>query len=203
MVLLVWLLIFTLVALLRRQLVAETASAENAIESAWKIHAALVDWTGKVDQKASFALAVESAVLAAIITLSSDARALASLTGVGVWFYRIGVVLLIFAVGYAMRAVTPQLRGSKLKDEWEDNFIFFGHLRRWSEPELTRALQEKDLLPMLSRQLIKMSDIAWKKHRYLQRSLLLAAGGTILLVMAGMEDKDMFGRLQTWLPAIA
>lgn len=169
------------------------------MESAWKIHAALVDWTGKVDQKASFALAVESAVVAAIITLSMDERALATLKSEALWFYRLGIIFLIAAIAYAMRAVTPQLRRSKLGGEWRDNFIFFGHLRRWNEPELTKALQQKDILPMLSQQLIKMSDIAWKKHRYLQRSLILTGLGAILFVVAGMHNQGMFTRFIEWL----
>jgi hypothetical protein len=195
-----WLLLMVAVLFRHRGTTQEVATTDDsaAIESAWKIHGALVDWTGKVDQKASFALAVESAVVAAVITLSRDDQLLAHLSGLGLWFYRVGVVLLAVAIAFAMNAVIPHLRRIKLRREWENNFIFFGHVRHWSEADLTKALREKDVLPMLSQQLVKMSDIAWKKHRHLQRSLLSAGIGTILLVLAGMHDMDMFERIGAW-----
>lgn len=48
--------------------------ASHALDTAWRIHGALVDWTGKVDSKASFTVGVESAALAGVITLSASSR---------------------------------------------------------------------------------------------------------------------------------
>ena len=39
------------------------SGTKDATDTAWRIHGALVDWTGKVDTKASFALTIESDVL--------------------------------------------------------------------------------------------------------------------------------------------
>lgn len=48
----------------------------DAVDTAWRIHAASSDGTGKADQKASFTLAVESALALAVMTLSGDGKAL-------------------------------------------------------------------------------------------------------------------------------
>jgi hypothetical protein len=171
-----------------------------ATEHAWRVHAAIVDWTGKVDQKASFALAVESAVLLGVIAASNrdseSTRLLSTLdNGLEVWTYRTGTVLLVLAIVLAMATVIPQLRRGKLNDEWRDNWIFFGHVQHWDEPDLTRALRNRDTLPVLSRQLIVMSKIAWKKHRRLQRSLLSAIVGAALIGIAALTDSRIFENL--------
>lgn len=158
-----------------------------AVENAWKIHASLADWTGKVDAKASFALAIESAVIATIVTLSGDKRRLSHLTGA--WqngFYWTGLVLLLAAVIVIITVVVPQLRRGKLANEWSENFIYFGHLRYWNSDELAVALERKDILPLLSRQLVNMSNVAWRKHRLLQVSLLLSVLGTAFVGLSAV-----------------
>ena len=154
----------------------------SAVETAWKIHAALVDWTGKVDTKASFALALESAVIAAIISLTGSGRRLSGLSGfwplLGFW---VGSLCLLLAALAAASVVAPRLRASATKKEWRDNYIYFGHLRHWSAPDLAKALTKRDLLPVLSRQLVAMSRVAWRKHRRVQASLVLAVIGAALV----------------------
>jgi hypothetical protein len=159
----------------------------DAAETAWKIHATIVDWTGKVDQKASFALAVESAVVLGVIALSDTGKPLSALSGFWqLWLYRVGIGLLVFAVVLVMAAVIPRLRRDKMDDEWRENLIFFGHLKRWQRDELSKALRQRDMLPVLSAQLINMSQIAWRKHRDLQFSLWLAGFGTFFVWLAFM-----------------
>ena len=51
--------------------------------------------------------------------------------------------------------------------------MFFGHLRHWNSDNLAKALSERDILPVLSRQIVNMSCIAWGKHRSVQLSLAL------------------------------
>lgn len=46
--------------------------AADPLETAWKIQAALVDWTGKADTKASIALSVQSTVLALVGVLATS-----------------------------------------------------------------------------------------------------------------------------------
>ncbi|MFF8280664.1 Pycsar system effector family protein [Streptomyces lateritius] len=80
----------------------------------------------------------------------------------------------------------PRLRASKkLEAECAENFIFFGHPKYWEPTALAQKLQEQDMLPVLTNQLVNMSKIAWKKHRYVQLSFLLAGIGGILVFIAG------------------
>jgi Pycsar effector protein len=157
-------------------------SKQLAVETAWKIHAAIVDWTGKVDTKASFALALESAAIAGVVSLTATGRRLSGLSG----FWMLGSfwggsVCLLLAALLAATVVAPRLRTAAAKKEWPDNFIYFGHLRHWKAADLSRALVERDVLPVLSRQLVVMSQVAWRKHRRVQASLILAIIGAGLI----------------------
>lgn len=160
----------------------------GAAETAWRIHAAIDDWTGKADQKASFALAIQSAVALAVISMSGDGGVLSGLSGWAVGAYRAGIALLVIAIGLVIAAVMPALRRKDVDRDWRGNFIFFGHLRHWADRDLEAALAEDDLLPVLAKQLTSMSKIAWKKYRRLQASLWVAAVGTALLGLAGFLD---------------
>lgn len=166
-----------------------SATSPDPVENAWKIHAALVDWTGKVDSKASFALALESAVLGGIVTLTTGDRPLAGLIGrLPLALFWSGIAALVVAVLTVMVVVRPRVRGKEAKRERRDNFIYFGHLRHWKPADLQTALEQRDILPVLSRQLVAMSMIAWHKHRWLQWSLTLAVIGTGLVAAAGAVD---------------
>ncbi|MFI7431709.1 Pycsar system effector family protein [Micromonospora sp. NPDC049836] len=162
-------------------------TSTDPTETAWKIHAALVDWTGKVDTKASFALTIESAVLAGAVGLSNSGSRFGNLQGVlplaTFWF---GVAFLAASVVLSVLVVMPRTRNKNIPTEWPSNFIYFGHLQHWSPEPLERALRELDPLPMLSRQLVVMSRIACVKHRRVQESLGLALLGGFLVVIAGM-----------------
>lgn len=160
-------------------------SQADAIESAWRVHAAIVDWTGKVDSKASFALAIESALLAGVVALAGDGRRLSDLSGAcEKGFFWVGVACLIAAVMAAVFVVRPRLRQTSLKAEAPDNFIFFGHLRHWDAADLATELPKRDMLPVLTRQLVRMSEIAWEKHIAMQWSVLLAFIGSVLVGIA-------------------
>jgi len=165
--------------------VLDAVMSEDPIDVAWRIHAAIADWTGKVDSKASFALAIESAVMVGIINMTSDGRRLADIGGwFGLMIFWLGVSLLIAGILTVVTVVRPRLRRDKIADEWKDNFVYFGHLRRWKPEDLAVALEERELLPVLSRQLVHMSDIAWTKHRRLQTSMTLVVIGTVLVGVA-------------------
>lgn len=157
----------------------------NPLDTAWRIHAAVTDWTGKVDSKASFTLTIESALLAGIVTLSASNRRFGGLAGFWDYlFYWLGVSLLVLAVITAAWVVRPRLRRRHLQAEAKDNFIYFGHLRHWERSELTQALRERDPLPMLSAQLVNMSKIAWQKHMLVRYSLTAALLGTVSVSVA-------------------
>lgn len=170
----------------RRQPPPYMPEGNQALDTAWRIHNAIGEWTARVDAKASFALALETAILASITTLSGKDRSLDRLHG---WKellpYWLGVSLLVFSALWILRVVAPQLRGSNTKRESKIDFVYFGHLRHWKPAELEKALRERELLPVLSRQLVRMSDIAWAKHRRLQVSLWGSVIGTALVTLAG------------------
>lgn len=161
------------------------AVTQDPLDLAWRIHGALTDWTGKVDTKASFALTLESATAGAVIALSGAGGALGSLQGGWpLWSYRVGVAALGLALLFSASAVIPRTRWRALKEEWSSNFVFFGHLRYWSQDELVRALSDADPMPAMAQQLVAMSRIAWWKHVAVQVSIVLAFVGAAAFVLA-------------------
>jgi Family of unknown function (DUF5706) len=157
---------------------------------AWRIHGALDSWTGKVDTKASIALAVESAVLGFALAQSEKGKALAGLDGAARCWYHLGLALVVVSIACALWVVFPRLRRWRTRrgsGEWKKNTIYFGHLRHWDPDELAPALNDAYLShgDQLAAQLVRMSKIAWSKHSWLQGSLIaFAVGGVCLLVVA-------------------
>jgi len=81
------------------------------LDTAWRIHAAVADWTGKVDSKASFCFAIESAALVAVINLKADGRVFDDLHGAGEQTsFFVGVALLTAGILSAVWVVIPRLR---------------------------------------------------------------------------------------------
>ncbi len=156
----------------------------RAIDSAWKIHGAVVDWTAKVDTKANYTATIESALIVGTVAMHSTGRRFHDLHGAAVVFYWIGMGFLIAALVLSVAVVRPRLRRGKVKSEAPNNFIYFGHLRHWEPKELQNALLKEDLLPMLSRQLVATSKIAWQKHICVRWSVQLTAVGLLTLVGA-------------------
>lgn len=165
-----------------------TNTEVRAIETAWRIHAELGNWTAKVDAKASFALTLDSAATAGIIALSNDDHVFAHLHG---WVARSlfvsGTALIIVSGVFAMLVVIPRLRARKVRSEAGTNFVYFGHLMNMHADELATRLKETNLLPVLSRQLISMSKIAWAKHRHVQWSLAAFGLGAALVSLSALS----------------
>ena len=91
-------------------------ASSAALDTAWRIHEAHVDWTGKVDAKASFPLALESAATATTIALTAQGRVFSAFPSpVECWLYWIGLGGLGVAAVFALIVVAPRLRGSKAK----------------------------------------------------------------------------------------
>lgn len=162
-------------------------TAQDPRDTAWRIHQALGEWTARVDAKASFALTLESAALAGIVALSDKGHIFDNLTGLRVraplWA---GIFLIMAGAFCAITVVAPRLRSRKqLQAEASDHFIYFGHLQFWEPTTLTQKLEQQDMLPILSNQLINMSKIAWKKHRHVQLSFILSGLGGALILVAG------------------
>jgi hypothetical protein len=161
-------------------------SSPEARETAWQIHAAVADWTGKVDAKAAFALTLESALLAGIAAVAGADHRFARMGGGAGALLWLGIVLVLAGTALSILVVTPRVRSKDVAGEAPQNFIFFGHLQYWRPDDLEMALESADPLPMLSRQLVVTSKIAWKKHRYIKWSFRLAAAGGLLVFLAFM-----------------
>ena len=159
----------------------------NGDDFAWKVHEAIDSWTGKVDTKASIALAIEAAIAGFVITLSTNHGRLSGLHGYRADLDHVGLILLAASVMASLAVVMPQLSRWKAKRNWPSNMIYFGHLRRWDPDRLAEALSsEIPATAQLARQLVEMSKIAWRKHAWLQWSLVLLFIAPVLLVVAGL-----------------
>lgn len=159
----------------------------SGLDLGWRVHSTLIDYTGKADSKAGFALSVELAAIATAVALGSRDRDFGepSWSWTAGLFYA-GILLMICAVGFAVAAVGPRLHSRQTEKQWRANFIYFGHLRFWEPADLTRALREDDALPVLCRQLVDISQILWIKHRRVQLSLWFALTSGATLVLAGL-----------------
>lgn len=170
-----------------------TSDAEPAVEPegpgsafAWRVHDAIETWIGKVDAKASIILALQSAYLAGLIAMTDDGRRLDGLTGWSSCARNAAVVTLMFALASSAAAVFPQLRGRKAKREATTGFVYFGHLRLREPKDVAaalRSLSEEKRLDVLSRQMVRTSEISWRKHRWLQVSMLLTAASALIVAV--------------------
>ncbi len=164
-----------------------TPTDADPVDFGWRVHGMLDTWTGKVDNKASIVLAVESAAFAFIVTQTAKGKVFANPGAVGAWVFRVGLALLMLAIGLSLLVVLPQLNRRRSTKEWAQNSIYFGHLRHWEPDQLAKALpnQAAHQGDQLARQMVAMSRIAWRKHSWLQGSLgALAAAVGLLIVVA-------------------
>lgn len=161
----------------------------DPIDTAWRIHADIADWTGKVDTKASFTSALETALLVGVLGIAGGKRRLSHLDGAALVVFWIGVAVLVASLLAVLYVVRPRIRSREMKPEAGENFIFFGHVKDWQPNELAAAISERDLLPVLSRKIVTMSKIAWAKHRLLQLSVTGAVvAGALISLAAVLED---------------
>lgn len=160
----------------------------DPVDTAWRIHAALTDWTGKVDTKASFTLTIETAIMAGILALYGSGRALSGLQGWRSVISGTGVAMLAVAMLLAVLVVIPRLRRIEhLKQEAESgHFIYFGHSRHLQPDQISGFIENIDLLPVLAHQHQKMAEIAWKKHRFVQASMIAAISGASLVAIGAL-----------------
>ena len=103
------------------------------------------------------------------------------LGGWAVVWYVVGILLLVASVLCAAWVLRPRLRASNLEVEAPDNFVYFGHLRHLTPEAVQDRLEGPTLLPVLSKQLVEMSKIAWTKHRLVQLSMSLSPIGVMAL----------------------
>jgi hypothetical protein len=153
---------------------------KECIETAWRIHAAISDWTTKADAKATFALTVETALLGLAVAFAGSGH----LSGAQGALVALGAATMIFAISSSALVVYPTLRRKALAAEAPANFIYFGHIKHMTEDQLFTHLCGDNLLRVLTHQVKITADIAWTKHRKIQTSLIAAALGAGLTGMA-------------------
>ncbi|GHF97408.1 Pycsar system effector family protein [Streptomyces thermodiastaticus] len=161
---------------------------EDATRHAWQLQGTLAESTRTADAKASFALAIESAMLAAMVTLAGSEHGLGRISGAlartVLWT---GVALLAVSVVLAVLAVLPRHdREGRRRPVHQDDFVFYGHIRHLTAAELEESLRGHDPLPALSRQIVAMSRILWIKQRLVRQSLLIAVGGGVLIAVGAL-----------------
>ena len=167
-----------------RRSAEDLAREHRAIDEAWQIHGAQLDWTAKADAKAAFAFGVDSAIITTVAVLMSTGRVFVHF---GHWYLVVtlfaGLFLLVAAIIFASVGVAPRLRRKQTREQWRENFVYFGHARHWDPQDLAISLQESSLLPQLTRQIQVTATVAWKKHVAVNWAiwLTLAAGAMIAL----------------------
>lgn len=175
---------------------------EISDELAWRVHENAKGWIVQVDVKAAAALAIEAAILGFAFALLKDSSSSAQLTHLSRWIASGGLLLLLISVFLSTLVLLPRikLREPKVKTQ---SYLYFGHLRHWDKSELSATLARNRVDDgEIADQVIKMSEIAWRKHVKLQWSLylllagILIIGGLYLLLILEIQP-SLFGDLST------
>jgi hypothetical protein len=165
----------------------------NAIAFGWRAHQAQEAWTAKVDVKANIVLALDGAVLVAIVAGHNKDGMLTNLSGWRDLIHVGAAVLLLCALGLAGLVVRPALGPRRIhRRQHRDHVIYFGHLRHWDPQQLAiklRTLTPTEETDQIAQQLIAMSKRNWWKHRFLQWSLYATAVAALLLAVATLWPK--------------
>jgi len=150
--------------------------ADDRCEFAWRVHGLQEAWIARVDVKASILLAVESGLLLGAIS-TQDWISRMSVGGLASAVVLVVLALIILAILSAGAAVMPAVGQVRVhKAEAADNLVYFGHLRHLTNGQLAERVQavgQAAQVEMLSRQIIRLSRIAWWKNRLLRISLVL------------------------------
>ncbi len=166
-----------------------TTDDPSALGNAWKLHDAQVQWTSQVDSNASFILAIETGIMAGVVALAGDGRRLSALDDA--WtrgFFVTGVAFIVLGLVVVAWCVRPRLRNPNIEAESKVDYIYFGHVRRWDGENLADQVARNEMMQVVTRQVVRMAEIAWRKHRYLQVSITSAMIGTLLVSLAAWTN---------------
>lgn len=165
---------------------------ELSDELAWRVHENAKGWIAQVDVKAAAALAIEAAVLGFAFALITNSSSLAQLTILSRWIVGGGLFILLVSVVVSTLVLLPRIKLREPKAK-ELSYLYFGHLRHWDKDRLSVVLARNQVNDgEIADQVIKMSEIAWRKHVLLQWSLYLlltgifVIGGLYLLLILGI-----------------
>ncbi len=153
-------------------------------EFGWRAHEAIQAWTASVDAKASIALVVQTALAgAALHALIADGGELHDAVGLHLACTIVAVALLVASVACGLWVIFPRLH--RQRNGLAPGLVYFGDLRRQTPDEIAKTLAKmttEEERAQLARQMWIMSNVAWRKHAWLQRALATFALGAILLV---------------------
>lgn len=159
-----------------RRIFRKTTAAMPDVDQAWRVHDTTAAAIGKADTKAGFAATLETAAIAAVVTVAGQPFiATAGKVALG-----ISAALLLAALVLAVAVVLPILRNRHTKAARPGDYLYFGSLRRTTPTELADRLTSEDAVTGLCAQTITLSRLAWIKHRLLQASLIAAIAGIAL-----------------------
>ncbi|MCD2107451.1 DUF5706 domain-containing protein [Rhodococcus erythropolis] len=167
-----------------------TPIQSEAIDFGWRVHGAQEAWTAKVDVKASIVLALDGAVLAAIIGGHNEGGVFDQLVGWRNVLQGVAAGLIIIGLILAGLVVRPALGSSREHErDYQDHLIYFGHLRHWNGQASAlatrlRAWSSDDENEQLAEQLLNMSRRNWWKHRLLQWALYISGVAALFLAVA-------------------
>lgn len=160
----------------------------------WRAHEAIQGWTASVDIKASIVLVVETAVAgAATRALIARDGELHSAVGLHLAVSVAAVALLALSVGCALWVVFPRLARRRNSTSTPNGLLYFGHLRAHSSEQIAAALDALTIdeeRRQLAEQLHVTGKVAWRKHVWLQRSLVLLAIGAVAFVLSFVAFGD-------------
>jgi len=171
------------------------ARGDRGNQFGWRAHEALQGWTASVDAKASIGLLVEVAVAgAAVRSLLTVNDELSQAVGVHLALVILTLAGLAVSVSCALGVVFPRLARWPRKEN-ERGLLFFGHLRNRDVKSIERGLASMDVVEerrQLAEQLQVMSRIAWRKHAWLQTSIIMLVLGSagLLLNLTVYPDGD-------------
>lgn len=170
----------------------EPEQVELSDELAWRVHENAKGWISQVDVKSAAALAIEAAVLGFALALITNSDTLSQLTALSRWTVGVGLLLLLVSVILSMLVLMPRIKLGEPKSK-DRGYLYFGHLRHWDKETLAATLARNQVSDgQIADQVIKMSQIAWRKHVLLQWSLYLllagiaVIGGLYLFLVVGL-----------------
>jgi len=161
---------------MRRRSAPPAGTPAPGIDFAWRVHAALQDWTRSVDQKASIILALSAAIATIAGREVFDANGgLRDTSSTKLWLVRIMAISFAASALLASSVVLPRLRRSAARREAHRGLIYFGHLRHRTAADIEqhlRRLDDDETLAQLARQLEATAAVAWRKHARLQAATI-------------------------------
>lgn len=160
----------------------------QALAFAWRAHEAVQGWIESVDIKTSIVLVAEVALAgAAAGSLLANGGELHQARGLHLACGIVAVLALTTSVGAALWVVFPRLGSRKIRAGASNDVIYFGHLRRFSGDDIEdilKTMTPESELRQLSRQLAVTGTVAWRKHVWLQWSIVLFAVGASFFVLS-------------------